>query len=226
MHWKASTTGLDTSLVRTTGGNYMVAGDDSVIEFTHAVYDAAGNATQEHTFEANHNDTNGLDMTANDDYVRRSVYRSYDAVNRLLVVVDYGAGDASGAGEAWRYVAVPGTTSGATSLATTFGYFYGDDPYTSGVTETGYSTSVFDPAGVKTKSYFDKLYRRTFVAENFVNFAVPSTGIGGGTNNDNDRVTKWEYNGLDDVTKLTAYNAGASDRSRNTCTPIRTMPAC
>jgi hypothetical protein len=91
--------------------------------------DAVGSGS---SYQTDHNDTNGLDMSANDDYVRRSVYRWYDAVDRLLVIVDYGAGDASGAGEAWRYVAVPGTTSGAASLATTFGYFYGDDPYTSG----------------------------------------------------------------------------------------------
>jgi YD repeat-containing protein len=52
--------------------------------------------------------------------------------------------------------------------------------------------------------------RRTFLVERFTDFASPTTGIGGGTDNDQDRVTKWAYNGLDNVTALTAYNGSSA----------------
>jgi hypothetical protein len=67
-----------------------------------------------------------------------------------------------------------------------------------------------DPAGIVTKCLYDDLGRKTHAAENYVNFSPPTTGIGGGTNNEQDRVTKWEYNSLGSVTKLTAYNNSSS----------------
>ncbi len=65
----------------------------------------------------------------------------------------------------------------------------------------------------QTKTFCDGLGRRTAVAENYVNYVHSTgggTGIGGGTNNEQDRVTGWTYNGLGQTVKLIAYNASAS----------------
>jgi hypothetical protein len=54
------------------------------------VLDSAGNVLEEHSFEANHTDTNGIDLSSNSDYVRTSVNRTYDGAGRLIKVTDCG----------------------------------------------------------------------------------------------------------------------------------------
>jgi hypothetical protein len=139
-HWKAGTSGLDTSSVQS---GHMSGGDDKVVEFTHAVLDGAANVVQEHTFEVNHDEAaSGVDLTANDDYIRRSVYSWYDGGDRLQVTADYGSGDTASGPGVWKYVTVPGrptsapTSSSDTKLVTQYAYFYGDDSNTSGITES------------------------------------------------------------------------------------------
>jgi len=51
------------------------------------------------------------------------------------------------------------------------------------------------------------------VAENWTDFSPPSTGAGGGSNNDQDKVTRFVYNGLGNVTELVAMNATTGDQS-------------
>jgi YD repeat-containing protein len=69
--------------------------------------------------------------------------------------------------------------------------------------------AVKDAEGFFTRFLYDRLGRRAFLVERFTDFASPTTGIGGGTDNDQDRVTKWAYNGLGNVTALTAYNGSS-----------------
>jgi RHS repeat-associated protein len=191
--------------------------DDQVIELTHDELDASGNVTETHTFEQCHRDhptydiITGIDLTNDDDYVRRSVYSWYDAADRVIAMADYGSGDTTAGAGTWKYSAIPtrpGTAptyahtdvTNGRALLTTYTY---DD--------AGRLEVVSDPEEIETKTFYDDLSRRTSVAENYVNFSHPTTGIGGGTNNQEDRVTSWTYNGLGNIESLTAYNGSSSD---------------
>ena len=92
------------------GLSNMSGGDDKVIEMTHWKYEAAGNVTDRHHFEMNHDDTSspGIDLTEDDDYVRSSVFTWYDAASRATTSADYGCddGSATGAGS-WSQHTVP-----------------------------------------------------------------------------------------------------------------------
>ncbi len=187
----------------------MTGGDDKVLTLAHYVFDSAGNATEQHSFEALHDDTDGIDLTANDDYIRGTVNHWYDEADRQKTTGYYGSGDtAAGAGQ-WKYAAVPTrpasapTTSSDTVLVTLF--FYDE--------ETGRRNKVTDPAGTSTKTFFDDLGRTTWVAENYDNFLQTNLStIGDATDKSKDRVVKNEYNGLGKLTKLTAYNGSSTDK--------------
>lgn len=67
----------------------MTGGDDLVVTLTHSVFDAAGNVAEQHAYEMNHDDgTAGIDLSNNDDYVRRTVYSWYDAAHRPTTTGD------------------------------------------------------------------------------------------------------------------------------------------
>ncbi len=187
----------------------MTDGDDKVLALSHYVFDSAGSTTEQHSFESLHDDTDGIDLTANDDYIRGTVYHWYDEADRLKATGNYGSGDtASGAGQ-WKYTTVPTrpasapTTSSDTVLVSLF--FYDE--------ETGRRNKVTDPAGTSTKTFFDDLGRTTWVAENYDNFLQTNLStIGDATDTSKDRVTKNEYNGLGKITKLTCYNGSNADK--------------
>lgn len=178
-------------------------GDGGLIEFTHSQLDKSGNAIAEHTFELNHMDTNGIDIDATNSYVRSSTYNWYDDASHVSTSAYWGAGDGSGStAGSWQYTALPGSfpsepaNSTPAILVTKYAYDAGGRP-----------NLVTDPAGKQTKTFYDDLGRPLAVAENYVNFVPPTTDIGGGSNDEEDRVTTWEYNGLGQTTKLTAHNA-------------------
>ena len=183
------------------------SGDDGLIEFMHYVFDEEGNRIEEHTFELNHTDSNGIDIDATDSYVRSSVFHWYDSSNRIEASADYGSGDTSaGAGE-WKYTAIPTrpstapTASSDTKLVTLYSYD----------SDTGRLASFEDPGDVLSEVYYDDLGRRTYLVENASDFSdTTPSGMGGGVDHDEDRATGFEYNGLDQITKLTAYNASSS----------------
>lgn len=186
----------------------MSGGDDNVIAMTHSVLDAAGNRTQQHEFEANHDEVvatgRGIDLTNNDDYVRSSEFMWYDAADRLTTSADYGSGDSTGA---WTYAAVPNpgsapTTSSSSELVTLFGYN----------ADTGRQELITDPAGSKTKTFYDDLGRTTYVAQNWNDFAATGTSganSGDATDKSRDQVVKFTYNGLNAVVTLTALDQNA-----------------
>jgi RHS repeat-associated protein len=95
----------------------MSGGDGGVLEMTHQTLDANGNVLETDTFEDNHDDVTGsnpgINLTSNNDYVRRTVFSWYDSANRLTTTADYGSGDtASGAGQ-WKYATIPTRPSSA-----------------------------------------------------------------------------------------------------------------
>jgi len=185
----------------------MTGGDDLVVTLNHSVLDAAGNVTEQHAYEMNHDDgTAGIDLSNNDDYVRRTVYSWYDAADRVTTTGDYGSGDtAAGAGQ-WKYAAVPTrgaapTSSSNTVLVTKYAYD----------AATGDQYSVTDPNGKETRTFFDDLGRTTWVAEHYANFDPGTLStISDGTDASKDRVTKTEYDGLGNTTKQIAYNGSSS----------------
>jgi RHS repeat-associated protein len=76
---------------------------------------------------------------------------------------------------------------------------------------TGRQDTATGPGGAETAVFYDNLGRRTAVAENWVDYdPSTSTTAGGGTNNVEDRVTKWAYNGASQVVTLTAVNVTPS----------------
>ena len=192
----------------------LTDGDDKLVEFTHSVFDDGGNVTEQHTFEMNHNDTSsvGLTFTGTADYVRRSVFMWYDDADRLTTTADYGAGGGATGVGSWKHNTLPAPSSAPTVSAddvlVTL-YTYHDD--------TGRQETVEDPEDVVTKTFYDDLGRRTFVAENYDDFDPDTLStIGGGTNDEEDRVTGWVYNGLGQTVKLTAYNASSSTADQET----------
>ena len=185
----------------------MSGGDDGVLTLSHRVFDASGNEIEQHVFAMNHDDTTGIDLSNNDDYVRSSKYMWYDGADRVTASGAYGSGDTTSGHGQWKYATVPTrpspapTSSSDTVLLTQFVYD-GD---------TGESTTVTDPMGYKTNSFYDDLGRSIWVAENYDNFDPASlTTISDGTDDSKDRVAKTEYDGLGNTTKLIAYNGSSS----------------
>ena len=186
----------------------MTGGDDKVLTLTHSEFDSAGNFTEQHVFEMNHDDgTAGIDLSNNDDYVRRTIYLWYDDADRLTTMANYGSGDtAAGAGE-WKYAAVPTrpgtapTASSDTVLVTEYAYD----------ASTGRLSTVTDPSGYDAKTFYDDLGRATWAAEHYDDFDPDTLStISDGTDDSKDRVTKTEYDGLSNKTKLIAYNGSSS----------------
>ncbi|NLE36620.1 MAG: hypothetical protein GX621_01185, partial [Pirellulaceae bacterium] len=194
----------------------MEGGNDLVIEMNHTVFDAASRAIESHAFEMNYTDPTaddgddtGIDLSNNDDYVRSTVYRWYDAAGRLDTVANYGSGDATAGPGDWKYAAVPDrpttipTASSETVLVTKYDYDEASGRLATVASPAGTAAS---PSSTATKTYYDALGRTTYTVENHVDFSPPSSGVGGGNNNDQDKVTHFVYNGLGNITQLVAMN--------------------
>ncbi len=185
-------------------------GDAGVLTLSHQVLDADGNTLETDTFEANHDDlmggSVGVDLTNNDDYVRRTVFHWYDAADRLTTTADYGSGDtASGAGQ-WKYATLPSrpgsapTTSSNTALVTTFTHN----------SDSGLRELEVDPAGTLTKIFYDRLGRITYFAQNYDNFNASSeSGTGDSTDPSKDKITKKIYDGPGRLKQLVAMDPNA-----------------
>jgi hypothetical protein len=143
----------------------MSGGDAGVLEMTHQTFDANGNVLETDAFEDNHDDLTGsnpgINLTSNNDYVRRTVFKWYDGANRITTTADYGSGDTATAAGQWKYATIPSrpssapTASSSTALVTLYAY----------TTDSGLSQTVTDPAGTVTKNFYDNLGRKTYVAD-------------------------------------------------------------
>ena len=188
----------------------MSGGDAGVLTIRHQAFDTSGNVTKVDVFEDNHDDvtgaSKGINLTNNNDYVRRTVFNWYDTANRLTVSADFGSGDtAAGAGQ-WKYAAmptrpVPAPTASSNTALVSLQTYNG----ASGLTET-----LIDPSGTTNKLFYDRLGRRTYVAENFSDFnASTEAGTGDATDKSKDKVTKWIYDGPSRLKQLVAMDANA-----------------
>jgi RHS repeat-associated protein len=193
----------------------MSGGEGGVLEMFHQTLDANGNVLETDTFENNHDDVTGsmpgINLTSNNDYVRRTVFNWYDAANRVTTAADYGSGDtASGAGQ-WKYATIPSrpssapTASSSTALVTLYAY----------TSDSGLLQTVTDPIGTVAKTFYDNLGRKTYVAENWNDFSPPSTGTGDSTDHSKDRVTGYVYDGPSRTQQLVAMDPNGNGTLTN-----------
>ena len=75
--------------------------------------------------------------------------------------------------------------------------------------------TVTDPAGTVTKTFYDNLGRKTYVAENWSDFSPPSTGTGDSTDHSKDRVTNYVYDGPARVQQLVAMDPNGNGTLTN-----------
>jgi len=164
----------------------MSGGDDKVVTVGHRVLAGNGNVERFISLQALHGDTDGIDLTANDDYVQTAAYRWYDGAGRVATVADYGSGDtASGQGQ-FKYFALPARPASAPAgstdarLVTSFSY-----------DGAGYLAQITDPKGLNRALEYDDLGRRIKQSEH--------DNLGAAI-----RWTLAQYNGLDELTALIA----------------------
>ncbi len=149
----------------------MSGGSNGVLELSHNTLDANGNTLETDTFEDNHDDiigsSPGINLTTNNNYVRRTVFNWYDAANRLTTKADYGSGDTSSGAGHWTYATIPArptttpTASASTFLVTQSAYW----------PDSARLQTVTDSLGTVKKTLYDNLGRKTYVAQNWQNFS-------------------------------------------------------
>lgn len=187
---------------------------DGVMSFSHDVYGATAASkplvVETHSFTANHDNSAGITLTgstpATTDYIRSTSHTWYDSLGRVITMASYGSGNDTSTANTWQYTSPPTygtapTTTDDKKIVTKLGYD----------AATGSNTILTDQDGRVDKTFYDDLGRQTFVAENYTDFSPdPVSGVGGGTNEDQDRVTGWEYDAYGNLVALTAYNASSS----------------
>jgi RHS repeat-associated protein len=175
-------------------------GDNGVLQIARVAYDKVGNVTESLTMEANHDDTNGLNLGSSPkDFIQTAMFSWYDPVHRLTNSAAYGTNTAT-----WSYADKPtrGTNSPSSSdtvLVTNYAY----------ESATGRLSTATDPKGIVGKKLYDALGRTRFTVDNYVDFALSGTtptNTNGGTSQDQDRVTQYDYNGLSRITAMTALD--------------------
>jgi hypothetical protein len=181
---------------------------------SHNTFDANDNSLEIDRFEDNHDDivgsSPGINLTTNNNYVRRTVFNWFDAANRITTMADFGSGDTSSGAGHWTYAATPTrpssapTASANTYLVTQYAYW----------PDSARLQTVTDPLGTVTKTWYDNLGRQTYVAHNWQNFVPPSTGSG----NPNDRVTQYVYSGPTQLYQLVAMDPAGTRSSTNQVT--------
>ncbi|MHC5112196.1 MAG: RHS repeat-associated core domain-containing protein [Planctomycetota bacterium] len=155
--------------------------DEDIVQVTEYTLDEVGRIEKSITKELNHDDTDGMDLTADDDYIRSYVYNWYDDAHRLTDTANYGTNNSSG----WKDNSTAPTYGASapsrsdTVLVTTYTY-----------DSEGRRSMVTDPKNIATLSVYDKLSR------------VTSKEEADGTADE--RITNYEYDGLNSLTQITA----------------------
>ncbi len=205
-----------------TSGDYAGLTDftnDIILSETEYKYDAVDNILKMTTYVRNDNadeNVTGL-LSDHTEYARITYIVSwYDNAHRPEYVVNYGTNDGTALADYFPYTdALEDTLVDAPSL-----------PGTSGGPII--NKMVYDPAGrigmimdiinTKTKYFYDGLDRQTYVVDNFVNFdPTDETTAGGGSTDEEDRVTKYVYNlDLHIIEQTALMGSGTTDDQTTT----------
>ena len=193
----------ETSLANMTGG------DDHVLALDHLDLDADGKVETRSHWAVEHEDA-GLSAST-PDFIQSTTHTWYDDADRPIATAVYGTNDAGGD---YEYATAPtrGVSPPASSTDTVL---LTERIYESA---TGRLQDVITPLGSggsaptqTNRTVYDDLGRTIATIENHNNAAVtpgspPSVSNSGGTTSDLDRVTLYEYNGIDQIVKLTAVD--------------------
>ncbi|QNN21540.1 RHS repeat-associated core domain-containing protein [Planctomycetales bacterium ZRK34] len=184
-------------------GGVVEGAEDVVLLESVNQYDDAGNVILTTTYTRNHNadETSVYHGLLSDNMAKAQISYTatwYDDAHRPKYVADYGDNDGAAFTRPQEAPNPPGDV-----LITTISY---DD--------AGRQSSVADPEGAETQIYYDALGRRVYLVEGHDDCAVNTqtgivTGIGGGTNADKDRVTKFDYTAASQVRYQTALDPNA-----------------
>jgi RHS repeat-associated protein len=124
--------------------------NEGIVQLTDYTLDKQGSVTQAVTKELNHTDTNGMDLTNNNDYIRTYAYSYYDAAHRLTDTVNFGTNNSSG----WKDTSTAPTygssapTRSDDALVTSYHY-----------DSEGRQDTVTDPKAIVSKTVYDQLGR-------------------------------------------------------------------
>ena len=201
----------------------MTGGNAGVVTLSHNLFDDAeggGRGIGSYSLESDASDTDGLNLSSAPsggaaDFLQSASFAWHDAAGRMVAAASYGSNDVFN--DRWSYNALP--TRPSTAPASSFPVPVVQYAYD----EQNRITTVTDPVGRKTRSITDALGRTRYSVENYVNFSAGAsggapgseTGTGGSSNPaanahaDQDRVTRYTYNGLGQQTKLTALDPDA-----------------
>jgi len=154
--------------------------DEYIFQLTDFTLDEAGQVTKVVTKELNHNDTDGMDVTNNDDYVQTFIYNWHDDAHRLTDTANYGTNDAD-----WEYQGTAPTYGASaparsdTILVTSYSY-----------DSAGRRYLVTDPKNISTRSVFNDMGQMTSKEE--------ADGTA------DERITNYAYNALGSLITITA----------------------
>ncbi|MCG3180448.1 MAG: hypothetical protein BIFFINMI_02809 [Phycisphaerae bacterium] len=135
-------------------------GNDGVIQISRTVYDNASNAIKSITLQVNHDDADGIDLTAgHEDYVQSATFSWVDEVYRPIGTAYYGSGDA---GNQWKYAPLPARAA-APPAASSAGVLVTRTAYA----DSGRVDSTTDAKGHVSKPFYDDLGRTTAQVNNY-----------------------------------------------------------
>ncbi|MDR2439632.1 MAG: hypothetical protein LBE12_09735 [Planctomycetaceae bacterium] len=172
----------------------MSGGGEGVLTISHKEFDSFGRDVAQYFLDLVSGQTDGIDFMSN-NFVCRTMFVWHDNVGRMIVHADWGNGC-----DSWSNVVIPSrqenapSTSSTTAIVTKYTY-----------NESNVYDTIIRSDGSITKLKYDAIGRRTHVIEGYTNFNI--TNIQSGSNDsDKDKVTIFDYNGLDKILKMTAYN--------------------
>ncbi len=152
--------------------------DEGIFHVVDYTMDEVGKVTKTISKELNHDDTDGMDLTNNDDYIRTYAYNWYDDAHRLTDRAHYSTNNSDG----WKDNSTAPTYGASapsrsdTVLVTTYRY-----------DSEGRRDKVTDPKAIDTVTVYDKLGRTTAKVED-------ESGL--------DRKTEYEYSARGSLARI------------------------
>ncbi|HDZ20075.1 hypothetical protein LCGC14_0204520 [marine sediment metagenome] len=169
-------------------------GDDIVIQEVVYEFDQLGRPSKKITYRRDDNDTTTEGLLSDHTSIAQIsyVYFWHDYDDRPSGMIDYGV--LTTGAPMYLIASMPLPNTSDNYIVTKYEY---DD--------AGRRNKVTDNLGKVNKTIYDDLSRKLYLIENYSDFVYTSgpsySGVGGGSNNDQDRVTRLAYNSQSQVTE-------------------------